>query len=371
MDHAATAGELSDDLSSAWLEDAARLALRATRDLLEAASGLGFLDINGAEVQASQALRAFMGLAPGPAAAGSDPHILEQLKNRMHPAHRAGWAAQLEAHRRDPAHQPFELDIALASENRGWRWFRCTAASRSGPSGSAERTMIALRDVTQERTAREQAHSAEARVSVLEAELAALRARPCPKQPRSVLPHAKIGAMRALERRLDAVARALARADTALKEVSVPSSATSITRRRLAELAQVCPSIPPAREDDGDLSEDLQQVNDAVRDLSLTALNAQLEALRMETKGAGLAAVAAQMKQLARAAANAVESLEGRVDEHLDASKRQNTERQQMKAAALRAQEAHEREIEDLRQLDLSTIRAAVEEAFRLSQGGP
>lgn len=375
-----------DDPTAAWLEDAAASAERARRELLEAASEEGFLELDDqGRARASRALAVALGLDDADALSGR--WGLDRMLSRVHPSHRRRFVEGLTTHRADPGGPPFEIEIAVAHREAGWRRLRCRMASRKGPDNQAQRTVLAFLDVTRLRRAEERAAAAEARAEALEAELARLRADRAPRGPRPKralkteqrTPAAEVMRMAALRA---VVERALAALDELPTQVEGPASwPVSEARRSLAAVEDA------ARDAAEPLREGFCELVRLTEDLALTALNAQLEALRLRAERAtapsarfeqvgaaldagssGLVAAAACLKGLARETGDAFRSLAARLRQREEAVDRiaQATQRT---AGLLDAVQAEIDRLDRARRaMDLLPLRACLAEARRLAR---
>lgn len=280
---------MADDPSAAWREDALRASAANTRRLMEAVSADGFVEW-GESMQLSAAFAAQLGVSTDAPRAS--------FMARVHPAHRTLFTQGIEAHRRDA--RAFDLEVALAVSDAGWRRFRCRAESHRDAEGEPRRTLLAFTDVTALRRAEECRQAAEARIEALEVELAAARRSP---PPRPATPPSAPVEPRGAAKLPEGLRQALGAVELAVEALPEVDPHVGSQLGGLAEALSGA-ARPP---DDG-LEKALDAVAELHEDLALTALNAQLEALRLGQSGAGLAAVAGRMKQLAKSAAAATET---------------------------------------------------------------
>ena len=290
-----------DDPGLAWREEALRASARAGRALIEAAAEGFFLELDEDEARFSASVAPIFG---DPGALGP----LAWLEGRLHPAHRPRFLEGLAAHRAAPEAVPFAYEVALRHPTLGWRHHRGRAASRPAPEGAARRTVLAFRDVEDERTSARRAEAAEARIETLERALAEARSRPALRAPThpSRVRRAHEGAD---PDRRAAVRQALDRARSAARSLAQPDLGPA--RGLLEDARRAFEAIRGPLEvgQEGALQEAAAEAGALLEELALVALNAQLEALRLGGGGSGLAAVAARMKQLAKEAGHAAAQL--------------------------------------------------------------
>jgi hypothetical protein len=345
----------ADDPSAAWRADAEAARARVDWALFARASGAVFLELG----------------APVPSAVrdawGWEGPTEVALDTRVHPAHREALRAALDAHRARPE-APLELDAAFALRGRGWRYLRVRAASRVGPDGRAARTLVGLVDVTEARRLAERAEAAEHRADTLAEEVRAARAAAAPRSPappRAALSETR-RALEALEARLPKIRSALGRARgeaerwprIAWTKMTASLEAAQTEATDLRGAAQELRAHPP---------EGLARLLSLSEELALVALNAQLEALRLGDAGSGLAAVAAKMKALTRDARAAGETLSSALETAHRRVERVEASAQRLERHLERAAQNVGGEAEAVGELDLRSLRAALDEAARLS----
>lgn len=293
-----------DDPSSAWREDAVRATARAIRRCLESASYEAIFEVDAKErVVTEEGWERAFGLdAP-------EPSRLDLFEARIHPAHRPRWREAWAEHR--TSELPLEISISLAHVDRGWRRHQCRAASRRDLDGHARRTFLVCRDVSELLELQELSSGQALRIETLETELAAARRGPprppAPKRLASRPLRPPGGALAAARGRLVAIGQAISEAKALL---SRPRFDGEGVRQKLDAAGRALEAAQERRDSEDRSPRAFSHVKTLHEDLSLTALNAQLEALRLGAQGAGLAAVAGQMKQLARSTTASTEIFE-------------------------------------------------------------
>lgn len=326
-----------------------RAAAKVGQALAEQASGACFIELDEAgAATAEAATRQQLDLGDGDDAWAA-------LSQRLHPAHRGPFLQALAAHRGAPAKHGLRLEVALAHAS-GWRWFEVRAASRPSPEGPARRTTLGFRDVSPLKAALARAEAAEARTETLERELSRARSTPPPSPPVRRPPPARVEDPErgVREQRMSTVAACLDRARRSLERLQLPDpeSLESCVNENL-RLAQAFGG--GRKQDPASVRNALRGVESVLEDLALVSLNAQLEALRLGASGAGLAAVAGQMKGLAKATTSAANELGNTVDAEL-AHYEQLRKRQQRLVATL------EGSVEQVEALELAHSKEALRE---------